>query len=398
MNKIFFSLALFLFSLNFVFSQNDLQDSNKELETILGGYVLLNNEQESIDFANELDNGLLVKIVINDTEYIFLLDTASSVSIINNNIKEIGKPISKITTTDNFDNESEKDLYLLDFKIGQNVFKDFAFIQKNLSDINYNTCLNIDGIIGINILKKLNWKIVKNEKKIFFSKKEFDYNNFYEPTSIRWFNNLIPLIELNTKSSNLYLAIDTGYFGTIKLSEENYNLINDNYKKLIKGSGQPFFSIEKSIKTDLRKTFINDLSLKNGLNFSNYEIVIDNSKPIIGQKILFNDNLILNFLTSEISFGKKINIDKIESNDLNFKICKSSKNNNEIEVCFFWNSDNNKNLKVGDRIIKIDNFSTENISHNDYCELLNYIKKREVISVIFQRGKKQFTNNINLTE
>ena len=126
MNKIFFSLALFLFSLNFVFSQNDLQDSNKELETILGGYVLLNNEQESIDFANELDNGLLVKIVINDTEYIFLLDTASSVSIINNNIKEIGKPISKITTTDNFDNESEKDLYLLDFKIGQNVFKDFA--------------------------------------------------------------------------------------------------------------------------------------------------------------------------------------------------------------------------------------------------------------------------------
>lgn len=398
MNKILFSIALFLFSLNFVFSQNDLQDSNQELKTILGGYVLLNNEQESIDFVNEVNNGLFVKIVINDKEYIFLLDTASSVSIINDNIKEIGKPIYKITTTDNFGNDSEKDLYLLDFKIGQNVFKDFAFIQKNLSDINYNTCLNIDGIIGINILKKLNWKIVKTEKKIFFSKKEFDYHNYYEPTTIKWFNNLIPLIEFNTKSSSFYVAIDTGYFGTIKLSEENYNLINDNYKKLIKGNGAPFFSIEKSIKTDLRKTFIHDLSLKNGLIFSNYEIVIDKSKPIVGQKILFNDNLILNFLTNEISFGKKINLEKIESTDLNFKICKSAKNSNEIEVCFFWNSDNNKNLKVGDRIIKVDNFNTENISHNDYCELVHYIKKREEISVIFQRGKKQFTNNINLTE
>jgi|GEM_PF-2146518 len=396
MKRLFIVVALFFFS--FVYSQINSQDSNRELEIILGGYVILNSELENISLVDNLENGLCVKIIIKDKEYVFLLDTASSVSIINNSYDDIGQTNLKITTKDNFGNDIEKDLFVLDFKIGQNLFKDFAFVKHDLNNIKNDSCLNFDGIIGINVLKKLNWKLIKNEKTLYFSKKQFDYENYYEPSTIKWHNNLIPLVEFNTNSSSFYVAIDTGYFGSIKLSEETYNLNFNNYKKLIKGSGFPFFSINGRIKTDLRKTRIKDLSLENGLNFSNYDIVIDNSKPLIGKKILFNNNLILNFLVSEISFDKKLSLEKIENNDLNFKICKSEQNENEIELCFFWDTDSNKNLKVGDKIIKIDAYNTQSISNIDYCDLLNYIKKRDSISVTFQRGKKQFMNNIILKE
>jgi len=396
MKRLNVCIVTFLLCFNFGVSQNNTQEYNKELELILGGNIILNSGSEKIDIISDLDNGLCVKINIKGKDYIFLFDTASSVSVINSNIVDIGQTSSKITTIDNFGNENDLDLYILDFKIGQNTFKNFAFIQKDLTNIQLNTCLNIDGIIGINVLKKLNWKLIKNEKSLYFSKENFDYARFYEPLPIKWFNNLVPLIELFKNNSSFYVAIDTGYFGTVKLSQENYNSFDNNYKQLVKGNGFPFHSIENKIKTELRKSKVNDLNFKNGLNLNNYEIIIDNSKPLLGKKILFNDNLILNFLNDEISFGKDFNSQKNNHNDLNFKICKSEKNNNEIELCFFWQNDNNKNLKVGDKIIQIDEIRTDNISNSDYCELLNYIKNRDKVNVIFQRGKKQFMNIINL--
>jgi hypothetical protein len=398
MKSIYICLLTFLLSFNFVESQNSTQENNKELELILGGNIILNSVFEKIDIIGDLDSGLFLKVNIKEKDYIFLFDTASSVSVINNNIVDKSQTSSKITTIDNFGNENDLDLYILDFKIGQNTFKDFAFVKKDLTNIKLNTCLNIDGILGINILKKLNWKLILNEKSLYFSKENFNYAGFYNPIQIKWFNNLVPLIEVFSDKSSFYVAIDTGYFGTVKLSQENYNSFENNYKQLVKGSGFPFHSIENKIKTELRKSKINGLSFKNGISLKSYEIIIDNSKPLVGNKVLFNDNLIFNFLIDEVSFGKDFNSMKKNHNDLNFKICKSEKNNNEIELCFFWQNDYTKNLKVGDKIIQIDDIKTDNISNDDYCDLLNYIKDRATLKVIFQRGKKQFISIINLNE
>ena len=123
---------------------------------------------------------------------------------------------------------------------------------------------------------------------------------------------------------------------------------------------------------------------------------MDQSKPLIGKEILFNDNLILNFLINEIAFPNKVNFENIKNTNSKFYICKSKKNKNELELCFIWDNEQNKNLKVGDKIVKIDEFDTQKITDSTFCELKNYIRAKSVINVTFKRGNKEFTTIIDL--
>src|SRR5690606_41935102 len=138
--------------------------------------------------------------------------------------------------------------------------------------------LNFDGILGINVLKKLNWKIIKEDNKLLFSKQPFSYVGFENPIEIKWYNYFVPLVELNFNKSNFFASLDTGFFGKIKLSEEIYNSYFDNYKKLVKGKGQSFYSMYGKVETDVRKANIKNLSLGKSYVLQDIVVIIDRSE------------------------------------------------------------------------------------------------------------------------
>jgi C-terminal processing protease CtpA/Prc len=52
-------------------------------------------------------------------------------------------------------------------------------------------------------------------------------------------------------------------------------------------------------------------------------------------------------------------------------------------------------LKIGDKIIKIDNFDTSNITDDEYCNLLSYLRTKQSLNITVKRGNKNFEYTLN---
>ncbi|TXF76260.1 aspartyl protease family protein [Chryseobacterium sp.] len=392
MNNILYIL-LFLFISNLYFTQ-----TATNLAYLNDGGVKLVDNIEYISLEDNA-NGLLLIININSKDYTFLVDTGASVSILNNQSfknANIVERKEKIKIKDPLGNEEEKDLFYLDFKIGENQLSDFAFIKSDLSQLFKNNCSKLDGIIGANVLKKLNWKFVKKENKLFFSQKPFTYEGYNEPTSVKWAGS-IPLVEMKVNDYKFLALIDTGHFGTFIFP--NYIYINNfgfgTYYNSTKGRGNLVTTINGSQKVELKKARLESLSLGN-IDFSEYEVILaPKVLPNIGNGIILQNGFIFNFLTDEIAFAKNEKSTKAEPLR-KIKICKSEKNSREIEVCFFWDEPTNKMLKLHDQIISIDSINTADIDAEQYCKVISYVQEaKKPVKLVLKRGKKQFDYILN---
>lgn len=388
MTKTLFFILLYLLSLNLYFSQN-----SNNFDYMFEGEVKLENAVELVSPIGNIDSGLFVELKINDIGYKFLVDTGASVSVLNDQVfKNISNPIQKIKIQDAVGNEEEKDLLFIDFRIGNNKFSNFAFVKYDLSNFyKDNFCSKFDGILGANILKKLNWKFSKVENKIFFSKNTFPYEGYNAPSKIQWFGS-IPIVELTMNQNKFLAIIDTGHFGTLIIPD--YVFINSygfgTFYNLIKGRGEPITTVKGRQKLEIKKAQIQNFSLDN-YDFSKYEVLLTkNVKPNIGNTILLEDGFIFNFLNNEISFGisKK---EKQHAPLAKIKICKSETNKNQLELCFFWDETANKALKLKDQIIQIDDINTTNIDEKEYCTIMEYVNNNiGSKKITFKRGKKIF--------
>jgi len=384
--------VFFLFILNFNFSQ-----TINDQEHLFNGEIKLEKTVETISTLGDTDNGLFIEININNKNYKFLIDTGASVSVLNDQIfKDIDNPGKTIKVKDLLGNEEEKDLFYLDFKIGESQWSNFAFVKFDFSKFSKNECLKYDGIIGANVLKKLNWKFVKTENKLFFSKDPFTYESFNKPVLVQWAGN-IPIVELKVNDHKFLALLDTGHFGGIIFPD--YSYIKEfgfgAFYNLTKGKGDPISTVAGRQKLSLKKAQIENLSLGN-YNFSGYEVTVAAMKfSNIGNKIILENGFIFNFLNSEIAFG--ISEQKSKYAILpKIKICKSETNKNQIELCFFWKESDNKNLKLGDQIIQIDSIATTNLNDTQYCSLLDYLRhKNSSKKVTFKRGSKEFDYILN---
>jgi predicted aspartyl protease len=357
------------------------------------GEVKLENAVEEISPVGNTDNGLSVVININDKNYKFLVDTGASVSVLSDQIfKNIVNPNKKIKIKDALGNEEEKDVFYLDFKIGKNQFSNFAFVKIDFSRFLKNNCSKYDGILGANVLKKLNWKYLKSEDKLFFSKNSFSYEGFKEPVKFQWAGS-IPIVELNNEYK-FFAIIDTGHFGTLFIPDYIYKNNFNYYYKLIKGKGNPITTVYGKQKLKLKKSHIKNLRLGN-YDFSGYEIALSEIQPNIGHIIILENGFVFNFLNNEIAFG--ISEGKPRYAVLpKIKICKSETNKSQLELCFFWKEPYNKMLKLHDQIIKIDEIDTTSLDDNQFCNMMEYMNNKNTSKKItFKRGTKQFDYIMN---
>jgi hypothetical protein len=360
------------------------------------GEIKLDNTGEYLQPIENVESGLIVEIVINNKNYNFLVDTGASVSLLNDQIfEDIISTDKKVKINDAVGIQDEKDLFYVDFKIGNNQFSNFAFVKYDLSKFFKNNCVKFAGILGANVLKKLNWKFVKSENKLFFSTDSFTYENFNEPAKVQW-SGSIPVVEMKIKDSKFLAIIDSGHFGTLIIP--NYIFINNlgygTYYNSVSGIGSPISTVNGDQKLLLKKATAENLSLEN-YNFSEYEVLLTkNVHPNIGNKIILENGFIFNFLTNEIAFGKSENKSRFATLP-KIKVCRSESNRNKIELCFFWKEPQYKMLKIHDQIIKIDELNTAEITEKEFCTVLSYLAKEGAKKITFKRGNKIFDYILN---
>lgn len=375
-----------------IFAIGNAQDQST-IAYMFQGVAKVGDEIEYAKLVESPDQGILIEVDINQKKYKFLIDTGASCSVLDKELfKNLLNSDQKIKIKDALGNEEEIDLFYLDFKIGENSFSDFAFIKKDLKKFLNSKCFRFDGIIGANVLKKLNWKFSKGDNKLYYSSKAFSYDGFNNPSRVQWHGN-IPIVELAIKDYSFFAMIDTGHYGSIIMSEYAYNQNFKDYKGLIKGKSPVLSTINGKQQTQLMKTKIKNFFWGNS-DLSDYEIIVLPVAPNIGNKIILENGFVFNFLTEEVALGRTANKSSY-ANLPKIKICKSKKREGEIELCFFWNELESKKLKLHDQIIQIDSVNTTHVDQKQYCDIIQNIEKGNAKIIRFKRGKKEFDYILN---
>lgn len=394
-------ISLFIFCTFFLwgslFSQSKDTPDNRVNVAFLSGSINLKSSNESTPLTEDAKKGMFTNVLIDGKNYIFLIDTGFTFSAVDENLNINMESLGiKRPVTDNFGLQKETELYKFDFSVDNNTFKDFAFLKLDLSEVSKAACVKIDGIIGINVLKKLNWKMLKNENKLYFSNQPYSYVGFGEAIPLEFAGNYFPIIKMQINNKEFYVGLDTGATSGLLLSTQIYNSIFNDYKKLSQGKGYAFYSVVDKNSVEIRKTKVKKI-LIGDLVLQDYNVIVTQGKPILGQEILLNDDLILNFTTKELAFGKNIS-SKLNSTDFNsFGLCRPPKDSNKVELCFLWEDNKNyKNLKIGDRILQVDSVNTTNINDAEFCSLKEYIStKKGAVKLKLQRGNKQLDVLVN---
>lgn len=238
---------------------------------------------ETIPFEYRL--GLMVlKVTIGSKEYDFVLDTGAPNVISTELATELNLTTkSKLIVEDSQNNETEQHFVLLE-KIG---IGDIDFINTGavVSDIKSSQevrCLDIDGFIGSNLMRKAIWKFDYQNQVITITNSMNSLNLSDHPNKIPFFQELTgtPLcdVEINGQLEK-DVVVDLGSNGNITLS-------NKTYKKLVK-------------RSDKLKQFTTYGRSASGLYGTG---AIDTTKHIVASKIAFGNIAIKNQI---VEFSKE---------------------------------------------------------------------------------------------
>ncbi|MCD1117359.1 aspartyl protease family protein [Chryseobacterium turcicum] len=349
------------------------------------GEVELKNPVEKINltYINELP---FVKVNINGKTYQFLFDTGAptviSTSIYNElNLKR--KHRSKVT--DSKKNKQEQIFTEVpEIIINQITFKKIGAVVMDLKGIEFE-CFKIDGIIGANQMAKLFWRINYSENSIEATQ---DLANFptegYEAVwSFKPKPQKTPVIEAYILDKKINLTFDTGFTGTVRISNQEYDAKNSKGKFVETygtasigafGAGKP----ESSYYFKPDKVFLAEQKFEN-------EIISTGSSSLLGNEFLKKFRFIIDWENNKIYLNKiKDYPSKLESFGFAYRFV-----DQKAMVVLLFNG-NDMPLKLDDEILSINNISLENLDKESVCNYLqNRIEKnRDSIDVKVKREGK----------
>jgi hypothetical protein len=363
--------------------------SVKWTEAIKYGSVSNRNTTEVVDI--EIRKKLIiVPINIEGKEYRFLFDTGAPFSISNQLQKENSfKIVSNGNIIDSDHNRKKVNWVKIDsISIGKVLFSNQTAFVGDFESNPLIKCLEIDGIIGSNLIRHCNWTI--DQKQNYFSLSSINEKNTSQESFVIPFktdHQYNIFIDINIgKSSIKNVLVDYGSNGSIALSNEIFTLLQ-----------------EKNI---VSKTFI-----EKGINQSG---II--GKPVeLNRKISYSDSLRISNLSINnvmIRTGKTVSIGNdflsrfkvtIDWNNKNLYLLKSSKATDKASTAGFRigytvekgiyvqtvmeKSDAYyKGIRPNMKVVKIDSLDFRN--GNDFCDYVDHTLNNQIfLELINSKGK-----------
>lgn len=349
------------------------------------GEAVLKNPVEKINlsFTNELP---LIKVSINGKPYQFLFDTGAPTVISNAVYSELNlKEKHKRNVGDSQKNKQEQVFTVLpEMTVDQIVFKNIGAVVVDLDGPEFG-CFKIDGIIGANQMAKLFWRINYSENLLETTK---DLKNFqiedYE-TVIKFFSlsQKTPIIGSKILDKKINLTFDTGFTGSIKISQNNYDPKTAQVKAVETygvnsvgafGTGKPLSSYHFRA---------NELML-GGQKFEN-EIIMTGNSSLVGNEFLKKFKFIIDWENNKIYLHRiKNSPSKMESFGFAYRFIDF-----KAKVVLVFQG-NDVPLKIDDEILSINGTSFENLNQELSCQyLFNRVEKStDSIAVKVKRDGK----------
>lgn len=349
------------------------------------GEAELKNAVEKINltYTNELP---FVKVNINGRIYQFLFDsgapTVISTSIYNElNLKK--KHRSKVT--DSKKNKQEQIFTVVpEIKVDEITFKNIGAVVMDLKGIEFE-CFKIDGIIGANQMAKLFWRINYSENSIEATKDLANFpNEGYE--TVFSFNpkpQKTPVIEAQILFKKINLTFDTGFTGTVRISNKEYNP-KDNEVKFVETYGTSSVGAFGAGKPESSYYFKPNYIFLDEQKFED-EIISTGSSSLLGNEFLKKFRFIMDWKNNKIYLNKIKNYpSKLESFGFAYRFI-----DHKAKVVLLFNGSDIP-LKLDDEILSINNTNLENLDQESVCKYLeNRLEKnRDSVDVRVKREGK----------
>lgn len=182
--------------------------------------------QDSIPFRNDLGL-IIIPITFNGVEKQFAFDTGAEYSVAYGWAKETLKRTNRTMTINSSSGLKSKMRFYKSgtIELGSRKVTGHRILHARKNEIF--SCYRIDGILGVDIIKKLNWSIDYQKKVLIM------YPSNYIPPKVQQmyaldfdFPSNRPYVYLKVKDKRLRFLLDTGAGGSSNISKRNYTLTN----------------------------------------------------------------------------------------------------------------------------------------------------------------------------
>jgi hypothetical protein len=366
-NKIFIFLSLSIFLLLQIGCSLNMK------KALQRGEVIRTQFDETVEV--EVMLGLIiVPVTINGKTYRFLLDTGAPFSISERLQSELNyKVISKGNIVDTEHNRKKVNYVELDsIFIGNIPFTNQTALVLGFQSNPKLKCMDLDGIVGSNLMRHCNWKIDFENKAVSLS----NIPDAYRPGSgttvafktDKQFNILLDVeVGIATIHST---TLDYGSNGSLSVPSNDFNILKENniIDTVFLETGVSQKGILGEINKLTREFSYADTIKSGNLAISEVEIGSGNSK-LLGCQILSRYAVSIDWENQNLHFSE---VDSMPNNNLTYGFGVGYSEERQVYVqSVIENSPAYKNnIRPLMQILKLDSLDLS--SEQDFCDLIRY--------------------------
>lgn len=354
-------------------------------------------EEFSVQVPFEYRLGLIIlKVNIAGEEYDFMLDTGAPNVVSKELADKLG--LKHITEQKVGDSQGQKsDLVFSKFEelsIGGIDFYNTGVVIADLKFSNTIACLEVDGFIGSNLMRKAIWKFDYKNQIITMTSSMDSLTIPERPNIISFTPHLtgVPKVELKLNDViQKNITVDLGSNGHFSLAKNTYDSIIKKNPTLPKttnfGSSRTGLygegEADSSFYLKVPAITFGDISLDSTVvKFSPV------SASTIGTKFFKNYDVIFNWFTEEIML-----INHTEYDNSNFESFGFSCINNEHQLRVSEVNVKMKALKIGDQVLSIDEVNYRELNPEQWCEIVGngLLKDKVEINITILRDNQEIS-------
>lgn len=364
------------------------------------GEYMRHNEVIEVPFT--VENGLMIiPVDIEGETYRFLFDTGAP-NVVSTELSERLKlkKSRSIKTVDSQGNES-----LLDYvKVQKINISGAAFVNTtaavaDLKQAEAIACLNIDGLIGANLMRKAFWQI-DSQKNVIRIASDFDQltrpvNGYIVPFTTQVTGT--PLIHLKIGQVDVKkLTMDTGSVGFLSTDSESYNGLKSENQILAERSSYGASSVGlfgTSENDTIRQVLVKELSMGN-LSVAGQVIDMKRSKSsLLGMSFLRNYLVTIDWKNNLVYLYPQGEFQNAYAESFGISLFKEG-DKMVVSLIADGSSAQQQGIKVGDVVLRVNDVDVAHTTLEEYCKIIKLVRVKEVetLQIVLDRngGKDEY--------
>ena len=377
-------------------------------DPLKAGLIKTKNFSKRVHFRN--DGGLiLLDVFIEKKSYTFMLDTGAF-SVVPSSVLELNvltKYDESIKTVDASGHMQEQSLYKLSsIEVAGIISQDFSVIVNDFAQHFPLSCLKFDGILGYNFLQNLILNIDYKNSLVNLSDRLIKPDSF-ELIKMRASKTGALEFRLHIDKKDYWVGLDSGKNDGLMIGDEK--LIKALQKKdaFLERTTGAFSSDFSGINQHsfIDKYLLEDFSIDKRIPIKSYLLFYEkNSLNIAGNEFLENFNVTIDFKKKRLYLQLlKSEVDEKNRKSFGFLTFWSEEKKLFISAITQDTPAYHSKLKIGDRIMSINELDTLNFSQEEYCKhsllsrrVMLYKEDDRELEIIIKREGKLIRDQLSL--